>query len=291
MQQFFSGLLMVVVIALSACSSDRQIESQPSSISDSSLKKPARIVTLAPHLTELVYSLGVEDRLVGTVQYSDYPEAAKKIPRVGDAFQIDWERLTELDPDLVIVWRNGNPQQVIDELRAKAYQVLALENASLFNLPEQLIELAEYVGSKETAISLGQSYSVGLKKLEEEYSSKKTARVFYQISPEPLYTVDGAHVISEMLKVCGAENVFSNLGSIAAPVSVEAVLAANPDVILTTNEMHDSVVEKWSGLSAIRPENILSVSPDEVARASLRMLQGTKNICEALDEWRVSGFQ
>lgn len=284
-------VLFICLFFIAACTNKNNSDSN--NVADETTfsadnKFPQRIITLSPHLTELVYSLGAQKHLVATVAYSDYPEAAKNIPRIGDAFRIDWEQLAKLNPDLILAWQNGNPQNLLDELEHKDYPLLALKNPGLSELPGQLQSLAKRLGALDKVVGLVDAYSIGIEQLKQTYSSKKTIKVFYQISPEPLYTVNGAHVISEMLNVCGAHNIFGGIGNIAAPVSVEALLEASPDVILTTDEMLSAVIENWSHTGMFKPENILSVPPDEVARASLRMLQGTQNICEALDEWRAN---
>lgn len=288
LSQKFFWLVFVFCLGLaSAC--DRELpesDHDPITTQSSESAAPQRIITLSPHLTELVFSLGAEERLVATVAYSDYPQAAKNIPRIGDAFRIDWERLAQLKPDLILVWEGGNPQSLLEELERKNYSVHALKNSKLFALPAQLLELEKILGVDDVAADLAEQYSQGLLKLQQDYSNKKLIKVFYQVASEPLYTVDGKHVISEMLAVCGGVNVFNDIGSIAAPVSAEAVLAAQPDVIITSHEMREAVVENWSVTQLVKADNILSVSPDEVARASLRMLQGTRNICEVLDAWR-----
>lgn len=274
----------VCLIVISGC------QPNPSAIqldeSSTAPGEPQRIITLSPHLTELVFSLGAQDRLIATVAYSDYPQAAMDIPRIGDAFRIDWEQLAQLKPDLILGWQNGNPQIMLDEIRRKKYSLHAFDNPKLFNLPEQLHELAALIGTNGITDEISENYLNDLQALQNHYANKNEIRVFYQIASEPLFTIDGDHVISEMLTVCGAQNVFAAIGKIATAVSVEAVLAAKPDVILTTNEMRDSVAEVWSQTGLMDAANILSVSPDEVARAGLRMVQGTRNICETLDSWR-----
>lgn len=243
-----------------------------------------RIITLAPHLTELLFSIGVGDRIIATVEYSDYPEFAKEIPRIGDAFRIDWEKLAQLAPDLILVWEGGNPKNVIDELQRRNYHVVKYANASLFNLPDQIQELGELLNVSTLGIT--QEYSQKLKKLTEEYAERKTIDVFYQISAHPIYSIGSAHTISDMLQVCGARNIFSNRATLPSPLSPEAVVGASPDVILTSDFSYEEVRNSWNKLGIIKPKNILKVPGDEVSRASLRMLQGVNNICEALDVWR-----
>lgn len=244
---------------------------------------PQRVITLSPHLTELVYSLGAEDKLVATVEYSDFPKAAESLPRIGNAFQLDWEALTALKPDLIIAWEGGNPETILTKLEQQGFKVLRLENAGLIDLPIQLEELSQVLTGHST-VSRGSDYLKGLERLRKEFSNKERVNVFYQISAEPIYTVNNKHTISDMLELCGGTNVFESLGKISAPVTPEAVVGMKPDVILTTTFTHDDVASLWSGV--FQAEDIISVPADEVTRASLRMLQGTRNICEALDEWR-----
>jgi len=244
---------------------------------------PQRVITLSPHLTELVYSLGAEDKLVATVEYSDFPKAAESLPRIGNAFQLDWEALTALKPDLIIAWEGGNPETILTKLEQQGFKVLRLENAGLIDLPIQLEGLSQVLTGHST-VSRGSDYLKGLERLRKEFSNKERVNVFYQISAEPIYTVNNKHTISDMLELCGGTNVFESLGKISAPVTPEAVVGMKPDVILTTTFTHDDVASLWSGV--FQAEDIISVPADEVTRASLRMLQGTKNICEALDEWR-----
>lgn len=247
-------------------------------------KTPQRIITLAPHLTELLFSLGLEKKIIATVEFSDFPAAAKTIPRIGDAFRIDWEKLALLKPDLILAWEGGNPENLINELQRRNYHVVKLSNASLINLPEQIKELGELFNVSTSGIS--QNYSMGLEKLTSMYAKKEPVNVFYQISAQPIYSIGNDHTISEMLLVCGAKNIFSDQAILSSPLSPEAVIAANPDVVLTSNFAYKEVVSSWSKLGIIKQENILKISGDEVSRASLRMLQGVKNICEALDGWR-----
>ncbi len=267
---------------LFACGQDKLNDESPSL--DSSLKPAQRVITLAPHLTELLFSLGVQDRIIATVEYSDYPDLANKIPRIGDAFRIDWELLAKLKPDLVLAWEGGNPQNVILELRRRGYQVEAFPNASLFELPQQLEELSSLFNVSVQGV--GEDYTQGLLALQRKYKNRTNIDVFYQVSSQPIYSIGSKHTISEMLQVCGAKNVFSDYPELASPLSPEAILEANPDVILTGKNSYSNIRKSWQKIQSISAANILQVSGDEVSRASLRMLEGTKSICETLDAWR-----
>ena len=281
--QYLSKIFsLILVICLFACGQeDSQVVNQKDFLPDTT---PQRIITLAPHLTELLFSLGAQKKIIATVEYSDYPEDAKSILRIGDAFRIDWEKLTQLKPDLILAWEGGNPKNLITELERRGYRVEKFPNAGVFELPQQLQALSSLLNV--SALGVSQQYKQGMQALVAEYENKKSIDVFYQISTQPIYSIGSAHTISQMLQVCGARNVFSERAELASPLSPEAVLGANPEVILTTNQSYEQVSRYWGKLESITPASILKVSGDEVSRASLRMLQGTRNICEVLDVWR-----
>jgi len=184
----------------------------------------------------------------------------------------------------VIAWQGGNPEGMLAKLEQQGFTVLRLENAKLFDVPIQLEELSQVLTGRST-VSRGSDYLKGLEGLRKGFSSKEKVKVFYQISAEPIYTVDNKHTISEMLELCGGVNVYDSKGKTSAPVTPEAVVGMRPDVILTSAFDRDAVVEQWDGV--LESENILAVNSDEVTRASLRMLQGTQNICTVVDRWRL----
>lgn len=277
--------ILLVIFCVCACEQD-DYSSEAQNIYLE--KSPQRIITLAPHLTELLFSLGEQNRIIATVEFSDYPQEAKDIPRIGDAFRLDWEKLAQLKPDLILAWEGGNPQNLLAELNRRGYRVEKFPNASLFKLPQQLNNLSALLNI--SALDISAEYTQGLQALLEEYENKQTIDVFYQISSQPIYSIGGAHTISEMLQVCGARNVFSNRAEISSPLSPEAVLGVKPQVILTTNQAYSEVSKFWEKFESIAQPSVLKVSGDEVSRASLRMLQGTRNICETLDVWRQNNF-
>ena len=274
--------LFILIVCFYACGQDTTNSNTKDFPVDT--ENTLRIITLAPHLTELLFSLGLEKNIIATVEFSDYPEEAKTIPRIGDAFRIDWEKLAQLKPDLILAWQGGNPQSLMNELQRRKYHVVKYSNASLYELPKQIKALGKLLNVPTAGIA--QEYSVGLEKLAETYANRKAINVFYQISAQPIYSIGNTHTISEMLQMCGARNVFSQHSVLSSPLSPEAVVAAMPDVVLTSNFAFDEVKVAWSKFGSIKQENILKVSGDEVSRASLRMLQGAKNICEILDGWR-----
>lgn len=251
--------------------------------------EPARrIVTLAPHLAELVHAAGAGDRLVGTVEWSDYPPAVERLPRVGDAFRVDLEALAALDPDLVLAWRGGNPDHLIEQLEGFGYRVVALAPRRLDDIGEQLLTIGELAATKAAAEASAVRYREGLEALRRAQAGKSELRVFYQVSWRPLYTVGGQQLISQIIELCGGRNIFANLGELAPAVSIEAVIAGDPEVILTASMQAGELAEwqRWPGVAAVAREQLHSVDGDLLVRASPRLLQGAEQVCEKLDAAR-----
>jgi len=192
----------------------------------------ASIVTLAPNLTELVFAAGAGDHLKAVVEYSNFPPEAASIPRVGDAFRIDLERIVELKPDLVIAWRSGNPQTALDKLGQLGVRVWQIE----ITTPEEIADTVENIATAAGTGTAGQARAAELRErlaaIKQRNKGNTGLDYFYQISPHPLYTINGRHIISRSLAICGARNVFADLPALAPSVSRESVIVADPQVMI-----------------------------------------------------------
>ena len=196
------------------------------------LAKPAeRIVSLAPHATELLFAAGASARIVGVMSGSDFPRQAMRLPVVGNATALDLERILSLDPDLIVTWPYTAPAQV-DLLRAQRIAVFTTDPRTIGGIARDLERLGALAGSADVAREAAQRFRSRLAALAERSRNKSIVRVFYQVSNVPLYTVGGEHLITQALALCAATNVFASLSSPAPEVGIEAVLAARPDTIV-----------------------------------------------------------
>ena len=201
-------LSAIALIGLSACSpATPPAEASPSNYS--------RIVTLAPNLTELVFWAGAGELLIGVSAYSDYPPEALELPVVGDAFMIDHERLAVLEPDLLLVWKDGTPAHVVDELRGMGYEVEVVRTNSLADVSTALVRIGELTGRSEPAELVASSFEDRMQRIRERHRDMPTISVFFQVSARPLYTVSGDHFMSEIIELCGGSNVFADLGELS----------------------------------------------------------------------------
>lgn len=257
------------------------------------LNQPARrIVSLAPHTTELLYAIGAGDRILATVNYADYPDAAKKLPRVGDAHLLDLERIAALKPDLIVVWMHGSAAQQMDRLRALGLPVFHSESHKLEAVADGMRRLGVLTGTSSVAEAAASDYERGLAALRRTYSGRTPVRVFYQVWHEPLLSFNDRHLVSDAIRLCGGVNVFGSLPALVPTVSVEAVLAARPDVVATTERMgtqSDDGLDRWRALKHFEPGargRFVIVHTDLISRQTPRILQGTQALCEGFDRVR-----
>lgn len=255
------------------------------------LEVPARrVVSLTPHITELLFVLGAQDAIVATVEHSDWPAEARSLPRIGDAFRVDRERLLLLDPDLVVAWDSGTAVELVDWLEERGTPVYVTDALELAGIGRSLRDLGALTGHEEDAEVAAAGFESGIAELAESYAKADTLRVFYQIAPQPLYTVGGTHIISEVLALCGGENVFGELEELAPTISVEAVIQADPEVIMAgTWPQADSPLEMWSAfpmLSAVRNGAMFTVKADLLHRSTPRMLDALASVCSFLEAAR-----
>ncbi len=256
------------------------------------LARPAqRIVSLAPHITELLFAAGAGTRIVGTIEYSDYPEAANRIPRIGSSAGIDLEALLALRPDLVVAWKSGNPARQVERLRELGLPVFVSEPRKLDDVAASIERLGRLAGTDTTARRAAHDFRAQLESLRKHYGGRPPVTVFYQVLDPMLITVNGKHMVSDILRLCGGENVFAGLPILASRVEVEAVLAADPEAIIAGGTDHvwqdwRARWRSWTTLRAVRHDNLFFVPVDVIHRHGPRLLQGAEAACRALEQAR-----
>lgn len=285
-------LALLALVLLAAAPARAEIVLQDDTGATVRLAQPARrIVSLAPHVTENLYAAGAGERLVGTVDYSDYPEAAKKLPRVGGYSHIDLEAVAALKPDLVIAWDSGNAPGQVAKLKAMGIPVFLSQPNHIDDVAGQLEKFGQLAGSGSVANAAAARYRNKLAELRRRYSCRPPVRTFYQIWKQPLMTVGGGQIISDAIRLCGGDNVFGNLTQLAPKVSEEAVLAANPEAIVASG-MGESRPDwlddwkRWKQMTAVVRDNLFFVPPELIQRHTPRLLEGAERLCQHLETAR-----
>jgi iron complex transport system substrate-binding protein len=281
-------------LLLAAETSIAQVAVQDDYGNEVRLAAPAqRIVSLSPHLTELLYAAGAGPRMVGAVEYSDFPPAARTLPRVGSDAGINLEAVLALRPDLIVAWPNAGSQKTIDRLAQLKLPVFRSEPRELEDIARTLERLGSLAGTAGTAAKEAAAFRARAAALKQRYANRPSVRVFYQVWDRPMLTVNGQHVISKVIGLCGGQNVFAALPLIAPEIDREAVLRANPDVVIAsgTDTARPAWLDAWKafpGLAAVAQKQLHAIPPDLIQRHTPRILEGAERLCRILEGARAS---
>ena len=256
------------------------------------LTQPAqRIISLAPHLTEIVYSLGAGSQMVATVAWSDFPEEAKSLPVIGSNNKINYEALLSYQPDLVLVWLSGNGEGIISRLKALGLNVYTNKPRHLDDIPSTVEKLGKLLGRQEEAAEVSQVFRRTMNELDQQYGQQRPVEVYYQIWQSPLMTFGGSHLVSDVIALCGGHNVFADTAGLVPRLGVESVLAADPEVIIIGQYTElDSALrywQQWPELRAVKAEHLYNVDPYLLHRHTPRIVLGARQLCEAMAHARL----
>ncbi len=284
--------LMLLLLALCASWAQAAITVVDDSGQQVVLARPAqRVISMAPHVTELLFAAGGGARIIGAMNYSDYPAEARRIPLIGSNSQIDLERLIALKPDLLIVWQSGNTARQIEQLRGLGIPVFHSEPRSFETVADSLVRFGRLLGTEQVAEPAAARFRTGVRELRTRYGSRAPVTVFYQAWDNPLYTLNGEQIASDAIRLCGGQNIFAELKTIAPQVSVEAVLQRDPEAILggkryTPQDRGLSIWAPYRDMRAVRRKNLFTLDEQSITRPGPRVLDGAALLCARLDDAR-----
>ena len=283
---------LAAALALGSATAGAEIRLTDDSGRSVALKQPARrIISLTPHMTELLFAAGAGEHVVGTVEYSNYPVEAQRIARIGDSAQLDLERIVALKPDLIVVWQYGNAQRQLDKLLRLGIPVYYNEPRRLADIARAIEQLGRLAGTEMVAQPAARAFVARAAELRQRYAGRAQVRVFYQIWDRPLMTVNGDHLISDVMRLCGGRNVFAGLKLLTPEITTEAVLAADPEAIggvsAEAGQAEDlDQWKKWPRLKAVARNNLFAIHSDLISRNTPRVLDGAQQLCGHLDAAR-----
>lgn len=258
------------------------------------LEQPAqRIVSLAPNITEVLFYIGAGEQIVGADEYSNYPERARQIARVNNHAAANYELILSLQPDLVIAWQSGNGDKIISRIRQLGIPVFVIETHHLEDIPNLFTRFGALSGHLEQARDKAEDFTRRLNLLREKYGTRPKIRTFYQIWDEPLITLNGEHMISSVIELCGGTNIFADAIPLVPYVNIESIVAADPQVIIAGGSKEEKPHwfdnwSKWGGISAVRNGDVYLIPADLMQRHSMRILAGAEMMCDFLERARQS---
>jgi len=246
---------------------------------------PQRIVTLAPHLAEIAFAAGAGAKLAGVSSFSRHPAEAERLPVVASHGRIDIERLIALRPDLVLAWRSGNSPLQIDRLERVGIRVFVTEVRTLADIPRIVRAVGALAGSVDAAEARAREFEGEVEELRARHARERRVAVFLEIWHRPILTVNGVHLISDVLRHCGGRNVFAAAKTLTPLVSREQMLDARPEVIVTSG-FGSEALQAWEGLEsvpAVRNRKIYAIDPDWLHAQGPHVLEGVRALCGRLE--------
>jgi iron complex transport system substrate-binding protein len=246
---------------------------------------PSRIVALAPHIVENLFSLGAGKRIVGAVQYSDYPTQAMTIPRVGGVGSISLEQIVALQPELIILWGSGTPSGLRSGIERLNYPYFVDEIRSLRDLKTHFLALGALTGTSAEAAKIAAQIESAVSTGEKQTQEKPTAAapsVLLQLWDQPLQSIGGEHMLSEVIRRCGGRSITENSLGLAPMISMESVLAQDPTLIIVESAEQGAHWQRYPQLQAVKSNNIIVMDPDLLYRPTLRLLEGMRHICQKI---------
>ena len=253
------------------------------------LEKPAkRIIALAPHIVENVYSAGAGNLLVASVNYANYPPEAEMLPKVGGYNKFNIEAIAALNPDVIFAWQSGTPDHFFEKLKQLGIPLYLDEPSTIAEVANSIRNIGILTGKTKIAEQAAQNHLQELAKLKNTQKNKTPIKVFYQVWDDPLYTINGKQIISDVLRLCGGINIYSNEPIKAPIISLESVIERDPQVIMTgsTHKSSDKALGRWKtwpSMSAVKHNNLFVVNADIVSRHTARITQGAESVCEKFD--------
>lgn len=255
------------------------------------LEKPAqRVISLVPHATEMLYRVGAGSQVVGVTEYSDYPEAAKALPLVGNFSHLNIEAVLALKPDLVVVWGKYDDKPEYQQLIKLGFKVFYSEPHSVEGIASNLRALGILTGHEQLGQQQARLLLDGFNDLKEKYTDVPVLKVFYQVWHSPLMTVNGKGFIASVVRTCGGQHLFAEEPISAPQVNMEAVLALDPEVIITGGRTKEQAGldhwQDWPSITAVKHNNLFAVEADLIQRPTFRLLEGASRLCAFMDKAR-----
>ena len=255
-------------------------------------KEVKKIIALSPHAVEMLYAIGVGDRIVGTVEYADYPAEALKIPRIGSYAGVQIERIVEMQPDLIVAWKSGNKIADLKKLESLGFDMFYTHPKSVAEIGQDIISLGEKTGKEKEARMIADKIAIKHRSLVKANAKKDPVRVFYQLWHDPLRSVGPKSWVDLLIRDCNGKNIFDDASAAYPVVSLESVLAKNPQAIIFASHSHkeggkNEFWDKWRSIDAVANNSLYTIDSDLLLRYTPRVVDGLEQLCEVIDKVRV----
>ena len=260
---------------------------------------PQRIVSTSPSITEILYALGLGDRVVGVTRFCHYPPEATRKPKIGDFINPDIEAIAALKPDLVVV--QANPIRLTERLNALHLRTIEIDEQDIAAIDKSIRVIADATGASRRAAQLIGSIQAGLDEVRDKSEKLNAPRVMFVVGRAPgrldgLVVVGRSSYLNELIRIAGGENIFRDAAAAYPQVSMEEVMARNPQIILDMGEMSDAgtvseqerraTIALWNGrmpmLDAVKQHQVFPIMSEMYVVPGPRVVDAARAIFEML---------
>lgn len=250
-----------------------------------------KIIALAPHIVEMLFDIGAGEQIIAAVEHSDYPQSAKSIPRIGNSLRIQLERVIELDPDLIIAWKSGNPSDDLARLKQLGFNIVYSQPNTFEDVAKELRLFGKLSGHAASANTVADTFLEDLSRIKQTYQGSQPITGFYEVWSSPITTIAKNSWPQQFLDVCQIENPFYQAKSAYPQVNIEQILQTDVQVIiqpLSPNQMDKKGYDwqKWSILPAVKHQQIITLNADIIHRMTTRSLQALSSLCQQAQKSR-----
>ena len=256
---------------------------------------PSRIISLAPSITETLYALGLGDKIVGDTDYCDFPAEAAKKPHIGSVQNPNLERIVSLEPDLALGSAEANRRELIDQLARVGIPLYGVSDHNLDDVLKSIRDLGKLLDAQKEAEALDSSLELRLRAVAERVKGQPKPRVLFMTWYQPLITIGPQSFVADLIRRAGAVSISDDLSGEWPRLSLEAVLARRPDVILLPRSQSYSPslddfrrLAGWRDLPAVRDGRVYWV-PDTIVRPSPRLVDALEEVARVLHPAQASG--
>lgn len=295
MKKILPSIIFVFsIFFLHSCSQEKSVDKSVSTITDDLGnkfvfdKKPERIITLAPNLTEMAYSLGLQKHLVGNTLYCNYPEEAKKIEKVGDMLTYNFEKIITLKPDLLFISVEGNTKETYDKFRELGLKIFVSNPRNYQGIKKTYLDFGKIFGvEKRAADQIAKWDSViNFISISSKSDIKKSAALMVEVSP--IMIAGESTFFNEFFEICGIKNIANGIKMNYPVFSREELLKQNPDYIFYPTALDDklervvNIYPEWKQLKSIRDKNFFLVDRDLYSRPGPRFAEAVQDMFNRL---------
>jgi len=280
------SILIVLVLSLILCSPDyiyaetftdgigRKIELT---------KRPERIVSLAPNITEILFSLQSGNKVVGVTDFCDYPEEAINKAKVGWLISPNIEKIISLQPDIVFATTEGNKPEIVDELERMNIKTYVLNPHNINGILSDITAIGAVTGQSSAARELVNSLTRRVDSIKKRALERSPKRVIYLVSTDPVISAGPGSFIHDLILTAGGVNVLSDSPIRYPRVDMEEIILKDPEVIIAPSDLIEQIQgwkKRWGGISALKNGMVYPINPDIVSRPGPRIIDGLELINE-----------